>query len=39
MRLGEYRDQIYSCLRCGFCFDHVVGGGEKICPPYATFGF
>jgi heterodisulfide reductase subunit D len=39
MRLSEYRDQIYSCLRCGFCFDHIVGGGEKICPSYATFGF
>ena len=39
MRLDQYRDQIYSCLRCGFCFDHVVGGGEKICPPYATFGY
>jgi len=39
MKLRQYRDQIYSCLRCGFCFDHAVGGGEKICPPYATYGF
>ncbi len=39
MRLEEYRNQIYSCLRCGFCFDHAVGGGEKICPSYATFGY
>ena len=39
MKLDQYRNQIYSCLRCGFCFDHAVGGGEKICPPYATYGF
>ncbi len=39
MRLEEHRDQIYSCLRCGFCFDHFVGNGEKICPPYASYGY
>lgn len=39
MRLEHYRNQIYSCLRCGFCFDHAVGGGEKICPSYAAFGY
>ena len=39
MRLDEFRNQIYSCLRCGFCFDHIEGGGQKICPPYATHGF
>lgn len=39
MRLDEFKDQIYSCLRCGFCFDHIEGGGQKICPPYATYGF
>jgi heterodisulfide reductase subunit D len=39
MRLDEFKNQIYSCLRCGFCFDHIEGGGQKICPPYATYGF
>ena len=39
MRLDEYKNQIYSCLRCGFCFDHVVGGGEMICPSYTTYGY
>ncbi|MBU0595661.1 (Fe-S)-binding protein [Candidatus Bipolaricaulota bacterium] len=39
MRLTDYRNQIYSCLRCGFCFDHAVGGGEKICPSYAVYGY
>ena len=39
MRLDQFKNQIYSCLRCGFCFDHVVGGGEKICPSYTTYGF
>jgi len=39
MKLAEYRNQIYSCLRCGFCFDHVEGEGQKICPSYVSFGF
>lgn len=39
MKLAEYRNQIYSCLRCGFCFDHIEGDGQKICPSYASFGF
>jgi heterodisulfide reductase subunit D len=39
MRLNDYKNQIYSCLRCGFCFDHAVGGGEKICPSYAAYGY
>jgi heterodisulfide reductase subunit D len=38
MRLAVYTNQIYSCLRCGFCFDHAVGGQEKICPSYVTYG-
>lgn len=38
MRLDDYKTQIYSCLRCGFCFDHSQGGQQKICPPYNTFG-
>lgn len=39
MKLEKYRDQIYSCLRCAFCFDQKEGEGQKICPPYATYGF
>ena len=39
MKLANYKDQIYSCLRCGFCFDHVEGEGQKICPSYVSFGF
>ena len=38
MRVEEYKDQIYSCLRCGFCFDHIEGSQEKICPSYVTYG-
>jgi len=38
MKLEKYRDQIYSCLRCAFCFDQEQGEGQKICPPYATYG-
>ncbi len=38
MTLAEYKNQIYSCLRCGFCFDHEVGSQAKICPPHVTFG-
>ncbi len=38
MKLEKYRDQIYSCLRCAFCFDQDQGEGKKICPPYATYG-
>ncbi len=38
MKLAEYKNQIYSCLRCGFCFDHNVGSQAKICPPHATYG-
>ncbi len=38
MKLAQYTNQIYSCLRCGFCFDHAVGGQEKICPSYVTCG-
>jgi Fe-S oxidoreductase len=38
MTLAEYKNQIYSCLRCGFCFDHEVGSQTKICPPHVTFG-
>ncbi|MFC2082940.1 (Fe-S)-binding protein [Candidatus Bipolaricaulota bacterium] len=39
MRLEEFKNQIYSCLRCGFCFDHHVGGGKMICPSYVTYGY
>lgn len=39
MKLADFRNQIYSCLRCGFCFDHAEGAGQKICPSYASFGF
>ncbi len=38
MRVEEYKNPIYSCLRCGFCFDHVEGSQEKICPSYVTYG-
>jgi heterodisulfide reductase subunit D len=38
MKLAEYKNQIYSCLRCGFCFDHEVGSQAKICPAHATYG-
>ncbi len=38
MNLESYKDQIYSCLRCGFCFDHIEGNGQSICPPYAESG-
>lgn len=39
MKLADYKNQIYSCLRCGFCFDHIEGEGQKICPSYVTYGF
>lgn len=39
MRIADYKNHIYSCLRCGFCFDHVEGEGQKICPSYMTYGF
>ena len=39
MKIADYKNQIYSCLRCGFCFDHVEGEGQKICPSYVTYGF
>lgn len=38
MRLEGYRSQIYSCLRCGFCFDHIEGSQQKVCPSYLTYG-
>ncbi len=38
MTLAEYKNQIYSCLRCGFCFDHEVGSQAKICPSHVTYG-
>lgn len=38
MNLETYKDQIYSCLRCGFCFDHMEASGQSICPPYADSG-
>lgn len=38
MKLAEYTNQIYSCLRCGFCFDHEVGSQAKICPSHVTYG-
>ena len=38
MKLAEYKNQIYSCLRCGFCFDHEVGSQAKICPSHVTYG-
>ena len=38
MKLAEYKNQIYSCLRCGFCFDHEVGSQAKICPSHASYG-
>ena len=38
MNLEQYKSQIYSCLRCGFCFDHEEGSQQKICPPYNTYG-
>ena len=39
MKLADYKNQIYSCLRCGFCFDHIEGEGQKICPSYVSYGF
>ncbi len=39
MTLGEYKDRVYSCLRCGFCFDLVADGNRRICPPYWQYGF
>ncbi|MDD5647043.1 MAG: (Fe-S)-binding protein [Candidatus Bipolaricaulis sp.] len=38
MRVEEYKNPIYSCLRCGFCFDHIEGSQERICPSYVTYG-
>ena len=38
MKLEAYKDQIYSCLRCAFCFDHLEASGRSICPPYADSG-
>jgi len=38
MRVEEFKNQIYSCLRCGFCFDHIEGSQAKICPSYVTYG-
>ncbi len=37
--LESYRDQVYSCLRCGFCFDLPAQGNRRICPPYYAHGF
>lgn len=39
MTLDSYRDQVYSCLRCGFCFDLPAEGNRRICPPYCAHGF
>lgn len=38
MTLADYKNQIYSCLRCGFCFDHETGSQTKICPSHVTYG-
>jgi len=37
--LGKRKDHVYSCLRCGFCFDLPAEGNRRICPPYITHGF
>ncbi len=39
MNLEKYRDQIYSCLRCAFCFDDFTEPQKSICPAYGTYGF
>jgi len=39
--LGKWKNDIYTCDRCGFCRAtvDVENGTYKVCPPYELYGF
>lgn len=39
MQLKDFKDEIYKCIRCGFCREMVLGQTFRICPLREKLGF